>query len=264
MSLVGTGQEDNMSVLELQEGVIYGPVNSRRLGRSLGINLLPARRKVCTFNCVYCQYGKAEAVSPSDVQAGFPSVSSVLQEVEEAIKRQQAPPDYLTFSGNGEPTLHPGFPEIVVEVLHLRDRLCPAARVAILSNSSTVHRPEVRRAIEQLDDPIMKLDAGDPETLSRLNRPARAVTLERILEGLAAMPRLIVQSMIIAGEAQNAEGEAHEAWLTTLCRLSPEKVQIYTAERPAAESGVRRVPREELEKLAERAQERTGIPVGAY
>jgi wyosine [tRNA(Phe)-imidazoG37] synthetase (radical SAM superfamily) len=136
--------------------------------------------------------------------------------------------------------------------------------VAILSNSSTAHRPEIRKAIGQLDDPIMKLDAGDPDTLSRINRPVPAVTIEKIVEGLEGMPRLIVQSMIIAGEPQNAEGEAREAWLTTLARLSPEKVQIYTAERPVAESGVRRVSREDLESLAQRAQERTGIPVGAY
>lgn len=110
----------------------------------------------------------------------------------------------------------------------------------------------------------MKLDAGDPDTLSRINRPAPAVTFEKIEEGLEGMPRLIVQSMIIAGEPQNAEGEAHEAWLTTLSRLSPEKVQNYTAERPVAESGVRRVPRKDLKSLARRAQERTGIPVGAY
>jgi wyosine [tRNA(Phe)-imidazoG37] synthetase (radical SAM superfamily) len=253
-----------MSVLELQKGVIYGPVNSRRLGRSLGINLLPASRKVCTFDCVYCQYGKARAFSSTDMQGGFPSVSSVLQEVEGAIRRQETPPDYLTFSGNGEPTLHPEFSEIVAEVLRLRDRLCPASRVAILSNSSTVHRPEIRKALEGLDDPIMKLDAGDAETLSRVNRPAPMVTFEKIVEGLAGMPRLIVQSMIIAGEPQNAEGEVHEAWLTTLARLSPEKVQIYTAERPAAESGVRQVSREDLMSLAHRAQEKTGIPVGAY
>lgn len=253
-----------MSVLELQRGVIYGPVNSRRLGRSLGINLLPASRKVCTFDCVYCQYGRARTVSSTGAQGGFPSVSTVLGEVERAITRQQAPPDYLTFSGNGEPTLHPGFPEIVAEVLRLRDRSCPAARVAILSNSSAAHRPEIRKALEQLDDPIMKLDAGDPDTLSRINRPAPGVTFEEIVEGLAAIPHLIVQSMVIAGEPQNAEGKAHEAWLTTLARLSPEKVQIYTAERAAAESGVRQVSREVLDSLAQSAQERTGIPIGAY
>jgi wyosine [tRNA(Phe)-imidazoG37] synthetase (radical SAM superfamily) len=191
-------------------------------------------------------------------------MSVVLQKVEEAIREQPSPPDYLTFSGNGEPTLHPDFPEIVSGLLHLRDRMCPQTRLAILSNSSRMHRPEVREAVAQLDDPIMKLDAGDPQTLSRLSRPSSVVTLERLLEGLAAMPRLIIQSLIIEGEVQNADGEAHEAWLAAVARLAPEMVQIYTAERPVAESGVRRVSKQRLEELARQAQEKTGIPVRAY
>jgi wyosine [tRNA(Phe)-imidazoG37] synthetase (radical SAM superfamily) len=253
-----------MSVLELQTDVVYGPINSRRLGRSLGINLLPPARKVCTFDCVYCQYGSALTVSGLGRRAGFPSVDAVLQKVEEAVRRLPSPPDYLTFSGNGEPTLFPDFPDIVSGMLDLRDRMCPQARLAILSNSSRIHRPEVREAVAQLDDPIMKLDAGDPQTLSRLSRPSSAITLEKILEGLEAMPRLIIQSMIIEGEVQNAEGEAHEAWLAAVARLSPEMVQIYTAERPVAESGVRQVSRQHLEDLASRAQERTGVTVKAY
>jgi wyosine [tRNA(Phe)-imidazoG37] synthetase (radical SAM superfamily) len=253
-----------MSVLELQRDVIYGPVNSRRLGRSLGINLLPASRKVCTFDCVYCQYGRADAVTTAGSDTGFPSVQNVLDKVEEAIKRQPTPPDYLTFSGNGEPTLHPDFPEIVAEVLRLRDRVCPGARVALLSNSSRAHRREIREAIEQLDDPIMKLDAGDPATLAQISRPATGVTLERIVEGLAELPYLVVQSMIISGQAQNCEGEAHEAWLATLARISPDEVQVYSADRVVAESGVQRVSKEDLARLAHNAQEKTGIPVMAY
>jgi wyosine [tRNA(Phe)-imidazoG37] synthetase (radical SAM superfamily) len=253
-----------MSVLELQRDIIYGPINSRRLGRSLGINLLPPGRKVCTFDCVYCQYGTAQTVPGPEGQTGFPPVDSVLQKVEEAVGGLPSPPDYLTFSGNGEPTLHPHFPEIVSRMLDLRDRMCPQARLAILSNSSRVHRAKVREAVAHLDDPIMKLDAGDPLTLSRLSRPSSAITLEKILEGLEAMPRLIIQSMIIEGEVQNAEGEAHEAWLDAIARLSPEMVQIYTAERPVAESGVHRVSSQDLEGIARRAQERTGITVRAY
>jgi wyosine [tRNA(Phe)-imidazoG37] synthetase (radical SAM superfamily) len=253
-----------VSVLELQRDVIYGPINSRRLGRSLGINLLPPGRKVCTFDCIYCQYGSAPTVSGPQGRARFPSVSVVLQKVEEAVRAQPSPPDYLTFSGNGEPTLHPAFPEIVSGLLVLRDRMCPQTRLAILSNSSRIHRPEIREAVAQLDDPIMKLDAGDPQTLSRLSRPSSAVTLERLLEGLAAMPRMIIQSMIIEGEVQNAEGEAHEAWLAAVARLAPQMVQIYTAERPAAESVVRRVSKQKLEELARRAQEKTGVWVRAY
>jgi len=251
-----------MSVLELQAGVTYGPINSRRLGRSLGVNLLPTERKVCTFDCVYCQYGSAQPVAKD--AGGFPTVEAVLQGVEEALSRQPSPPDYLTFSGNGEPTLHPHFREIAEEVCRLRDRVCPQTRVAILSNSSRVHRAEIRRAIEALDDPIMKLDAGDAMTMAQISRPAASVRFEELMDGLAALPRLIIQSMIIMGPVQNVRGEARERWLSAIAQLSPTKVQIYTSERPVAETGVLQVPKEELERLAAEAQGRTGVPVTAY
>lgn len=252
-----------MSVLELQSDVVYGPIQSRRLGRSLGINLLPTTHKLCTFDCIYCQYGSAQMGSLAEREMGFPSVDDVLRSIEAAL-RQQPAPDYLTFSGNGEPTLHPHFPQIVAEVQRARDTVCPDTRLAILSNSSRVAHPDVRRALEQLDDPIMKLDVGDPETLARVNRPAAGVTFEEIVAGLQAMPRLIVQTMIITGPVQNVEGEAHEAWIRTLARLAPERVQIYSTERPVAETGVRRVSKDKLERLARNAEQRTGISVTAY
>jgi wyosine [tRNA(Phe)-imidazoG37] synthetase (radical SAM superfamily) len=190
-------------------------------------------------------------------------VETVLGKVEEAISKH-VHLDYLTFSGNGEPTLHPHFPEIVAEVSRLRNRLCPHVRLAILSNSSRISRPEIRRAIEQLDDPIMKLDAGDPATFAQISRPVSGVKFEEIIAALQTMPGLIIQSMIIAGQAQNAEGEAHEAWLDTIAQLSPQKVQIYSIDRPVPVSGLRRVSKEALERLARNAQERTGIEVRAY
>jgi wyosine [tRNA(Phe)-imidazoG37] synthetase (radical SAM superfamily) len=252
-----------MSVLELQRDVIYGPVHSRRLGSSLGINLLPTTRKLCTFDCIYCQYGSTEEGSLAEDKEGFPWVETVLRKVEKAIT-QQAHLDYLTFSGNGEPTLHPHFPEIVTEVLRLRDRLCPHARLAILSNSSRITRAEIRKAIEQLDDPIMKLDAGDPATFAQISRPVSGVKFEEIIAGLQAMPRLIIQSMIIAGQAQNAEGEAQEAWLDTVAQLSPEKVQIYSIDRPVPATGLKRVSKEDLQRLARNAEKKTGTEVRAY
>lgn len=252
-----------MSVLELQSDVIYGPINSRRLGRSLGINLLPITHKLCTFDCIYCQYGSSQTASLTERETGFPSVDEVLRNVETAVGQQPAP-DYLTFSGNGEPTLHPNFPEIVAKVRRLRDRLCPDTRLAILSNSSRVSEPEIRKAVEQMDDPIMKLDAGDPETLASINRPLAGVAFEEIIAGLRAMPRLIIQSMIVTGPVQNVEGEVHETWLRALVHVAPQRVQIYGAERPVAETGVERVSKEILERLARNAEQRTGISVTAY
>lgn len=254
---------DYMSVLELQSDVIYGPIQSRRLGRSLGINLLPTSRKLCTFECIYCQYGKAKTGSSSEPGQGLPSLEEVLRKVEAAIS-QRPSPDYLTFSGNGEPTLHPDFPQIVAQVRRLRDRLCPDAKLAILSNSSRLFDPEIRKALEQLDDPIMKLDAGDPSTFAKINRPVSSVSFEEMLTGLRSMPRMIIQSMIINGPVQNMEGEAHEAWLRAVAQLVPQRVQIYSIERPVAEEGVQRVSKETLGQLARRAEEQTGICVRAY
>lgn len=252
-----------MSVLKLQSDVIYGPINSRRLGRSLGINLLPTTRKLCTFDCIYCQYGSSDVGSMPEEHTGFPSLETVLHSIEKALS-QQPLPNYLTFSGNGEPTLHPQFPQIAAEVRRLRDRMCPDVRLAILSNSSRIHRSEIREAVQQLDDPIMKLDAGDPATFAQINRPVPGVTFEKIIAGLAAMPRVIIQSMIVDGPLQNAEGEAHEAWLSTLAQLSPEKVQVYSTERPVAQTEVERVSKATLEELARNAENRTGVPVRAY
>ncbi len=252
-----------MSVLELQQDIVYGPIHSRRLGRSLGINLLPTKRKLCTFDCIYCQYGSFDPVSLAEGYKGFPSSETVLRRIAEAL--QQRPlPDYITFSGNGEPTLHPEFPDIVARLGRLRDQICPDVRLAILSNSSRIHRADIREAVEQLDEPIMKLDAGDPATFAQMNRPGPGVTLEKILAGLSAMPRLVIQSLIIDGEIQNVRGEAHNAWLSMLSRLSPAMVQIYSTERPVAETGVDRVSKATLQELANDAERNTGVPVRPY
>ena len=139
-----------MQTLSLQRGVIYGPVDSRRLGRSLGINLLPTGYKLCAFDCIYCQYGRTKVLTASAEKGRFPTVEVVLRKVEEAL-RQVPDLNYLTFSGNGEPTLHPHFVELVKDVIHLRDKLRPEVKSAILSNSALVGREEVREALARLD-----------------------------------------------------------------------------------------------------------------
>jgi wyosine [tRNA(Phe)-imidazoG37] synthetase (radical SAM superfamily) len=252
-----------MALLALQPGIIYGPVLSRRLGRSLGINLLPADRKLCSFDCVYCHYGRTEIKTLSPEERYFPGVEQVLEAVEQAL-RVYPEVDYITFSGNGEPTLHPQFPAIVSAVRRLRDELRPAARLAILSNSTTVHRPQVREALSTFDAPIMKLDAGDPATLASINCPAAAVQLEHIVEGLKGIPGLIVQSVLVDGKVTNARGAALEAWLAALAEIGPAQVQIYSTDRPVPEAGVERVLPFVLRRIAEEATQRTGLQVNAY
>jgi len=252
-----------MRMIRLQAGIIYGPVNSRRLGRSLGINLLPTSHKLCSFDCVYCHYGRTHIKTLAPAGSHFPNVDQVLQAVRAAL--QTYPDiDYLTFSGNGEPTLHPHFPVIASGVRHLRDELRPEVKLTLLSNASTVHRPHVRKALACFEAPIMKLDAGDHRTMAGLNRPAPAVKLERILKGLKEIPGLVIQSVLVDGRVTNVRGEAFEAWLAALAEINPARVQIYSTDRPVPEAGVEKVPPSTLQRLAGEIEKRTGLPIDAY
>jgi wyosine [tRNA(Phe)-imidazoG37] synthetase (radical SAM superfamily) len=187
-------------LLELKKSLTYGPVRSRRIGRSLGINLFPGDRKVCSLNCAYCQYGwtAAPSLTIADPSA-LPSVAAVVEAVEQALAGLEQPPDCITFSGNGEATLHPDFANLVDAVASLRDRVCPSARTAILSNSTRVGDPQVRAALARLDLRIMKLDAGTEETLRRLNGPPPELTLGEVLDGLRALDDVTIQALFVGG-----------------------------------------------------------------
>ena len=250
-------------LLQLQPGIIYGPVDSRRLGRSLGVNLLPNDRKVCSFDCIYCHYGRTDVRTLEPDGPGFPSVDEALAAIGEGL---HAHPDidYLTFSGNGEPTLHPDFPEIAAGARRLLDEMRPDVQLAILSNATTVHDPRVRGALALFDVPIMKLDAGDPEILASINRPISSVRLSDIIAGLKGLPNLIIQAVMVDGRVTNARGAAFEAWLSALGELQPVQVQIYSTDRPVPEAGVERVDPDALRGIAREIEGRTGLHVRGY
>ena len=252
-----------MSTVPLQKGIIYGPVESRRLGRSLGINLLPASYKLCSFDCVYCHYGRTKVKTLNPEGNAFPTIEEVLNAVEIALQGE-LDFDYLTFSGNGEPTLHPNFAEIVFEVRILRDRIRPQVKLAVLSNSSTAHLFIVREALSLIDTPIMKLDAGDEHTLTVVNRPAAGVNLEQILAGLKRLPELVIQSVLIDGNVSNIWGAPYEAWLSALADLDPALVQIYSIDRPVPEAWVEKVRPVMLQRVAREIEGLTGLQVQAY
>jgi len=219
-------------LLDLKRGVTYGPVRSRRLGRSLGINLLGGAAKVCTFDCLYCQYGWTPPDSPARPgRDRLPGVDEVLAAVESALAGLDDPPAYLTFSGNGEPTLHPEFGEIVEGVRAVRDRLTPAAHTAVLSNSTRVGDPRVRAALARLDVRIMKLDAGTEGTFRRFNRPLGDVTLAAVLDGLRALGGVTIQALFAGGPDGNADPEEIRAWVDAVVSVKPAAVQIYTLAR---------------------------------
>ncbi len=252
-----------MKVLPLETTLTYGPLFSRRLGRSLGVNMLPFDCKICSFDCVYCHYGYTtlKTIAPSGVT--FPTVDAILHAIETALRRYSHV-DALTFSGNGEPTLHPHFPAIVAETRHMRDALAPNVKLALFSNATTAHLPHIQVSLCDFDLPILKLDAGDQAMLARINRPAAGVTLESIVAGLKATPNLIVQSVLVDGAVSNNKGEALEAWITALDAIRPAAVQLYSTDYPVPDTGVQRVPPYILNRIANEVIERTGINVEAF
>ncbi len=236
--------------IELKRGAVYGPVASRRLGRSLGINLLPPRRKLCSFDCVYCQYGRTESRDVAGIENELPAVDVVLAAVEAALSRLDRPPEWLTFSGNGEPTLYPGFPEVVDGILELRDRVCPGTRTAVLSCSTEAARPEIRAALARLDARIMKLDVGSQALLDKYNRPAPGVTLDGIVAGLAGLEDVTLQALFAGGEDGNFTAANLKSWLNLVSRLRPREVQLYSLARSTAPADLRPLGRKELSAIA--------------
>jgi wyosine [tRNA(Phe)-imidazoG37] synthetase (radical SAM superfamily) len=251
-----------MSILPLETGIVYGPIRSRRLGFSLGVNLLPTRYKLCSFDCIYCHYGRTHVKSLKPDPRDLPWSSEVLWEIEAAL-RKYPNVNCITFSGNGEPTLHPAFPKIAAAVSELRDRLAPNVKLALFSNATTAHLERVREALPLFDTPMLKLDAGDPDTLAAINRPAPDVSWEGTIAGLQLVPNLVIQSVLIDGEVTNVRGAAFETWVDTLAKLRPTRVQIYSTGYPVPESGIERVLPYELKRIGEDVKERTGLPIEA-
>jgi len=248
-------------LLDLQATIIYGPIQSRRIGSSLGINLLPVNEKVCSFDCLYCQYGWTDYSRVKT--ASFPEPAKVSEALRTALGNLPVMPRYITFSGNGEPTLHPDFGEIVDEVIRIRDECAPGSGTAILSNSSTVSRPEIREALSKLDLRIMKLDAGHPDTFKGYSRPAPGISIEEITRGLAALDGVTIQSLFTKGKGGNFSEPNLTEWIARLKKISPLTVQIYTLDRGYPSGTIERLTPEELEQIRSRL-EKEGIPARAF
>ena len=242
--------------IPLQAGIVYGPVKSRRLGASLGVNILPDARKVCNFNCPYCQYGWTPAGARGDSvpEESWPLPDVIASAVEDALIHDGAV-DRITLAGNGEPTLHPDFAEVVDRLRTVRDRRARHARLAILSNASTLDDPSVAAALLHIDERYMKLDAGDQATLRALN--GSLVPIPRIIEGLSRLNGVILQSMFTRDEHRkidNTAPDSVDSWLDAVSRVKPTAVHIYTIDRAPAWKPLRPIPRAELDALAERVR----------
>jgi len=250
----------------LFDEIIFGPVKSRRLGVSLGINLLPTKRKICNFNCIYCECGWTG--NGGNEISHLPSRLDVYEALEEklsAMVAEKSLPDVITYAGNGEPTLHPDFPGIIDDSIALRDRYVPSARIAVLSNATTIGDPLVKAALLKADMNILKLDSAFDSTVKIHNQPVKELNVEELIKNLISFNgKLIIQTLFLRGNYRgmvidNTTPEEINGWLKAIERIRPSEVMIYTISRDTPEGGkLDKVSGSELRRIA-RKVEKLGI-----
>jgi wyosine [tRNA(Phe)-imidazoG37] synthetase (radical SAM superfamily) len=241
----------------LFDGIIFGPVRSRRFGRSLGVNPLPPNLKVCSFDCPYCECGRTELSMTEILALRFPDVELIKTLLEGILAMLAAePPDTLTLTGNGEPTLHPRFGEVMKVVFASRARLAPGARIAVLTNGCFVSRPDVTEGLDLADVVMMKLDAGTPETLNQMNAPLVSWTPERVEEAAGLLGDVVIQSLFLEGAVSNTSDEEIAVWLERVARIKPKSVILYTLDRVPPAPGLRPVSPETLEAIGRKIEEK--------
>jgi wyosine [tRNA(Phe)-imidazoG37] synthetase (radical SAM superfamily) len=233
---------------------IFGPVQSRRLGISLGINLLPADGKVCSFDCIYCECGFNEDHRP---QLPLPTREEVATALERKLQQMQEDgqmPDVLTFAGNGEPTCHPHFAEIIDDTIRLRDQYCPQAKVSVLSNSTMIHRQAVHDALMRVDNNILKLDTVDIDFIRQVDHPNGTYDVNAIMERMKAFDgHIIIQTMFLKGPGIDNTTDHYVApWLEAVKAIKPQQVMIYTIDRETPDQSLRKATHEELDAIRDR------------
>ena len=251
----------------LFDKIIFGPVKSRRLGVSLGVNLMPTDSKVCSFDCIYCECGWNP--KKQEQKAVLPSRDEVKQKMAEKLTEMvenKELPDVITFAENGEPTLHPEFDGIIDDTIELRDKLAPKARIAVLSNSSMLFKDSVKRALLKVEDNILKLDSAFEETVKLIDCPVGRFNLNEVVENLKSFNgKLIIQTLFVRGNhndqrIDNATETEVSAWLKLIEEIKPLQVMIYTIDRDTPAAGLEKVNIEELKQIASRV-ESLGIKV---
>lgn len=245
---------------------IFGPVHSRRLGVSLGINLLPEDGKVCTFDCIYCECGFNKDHRPTKPLPTREEVRAALEARLQEMLKNGPTPDVLTFAGNGEPTAHPHFPEIIEDTLALRDKYFPGAKVSVLSNSTFIHRPAVFEALNKIDNNILKLDTVDEDYIHELDCPTGKYSVASIIEGMKAFKgNCIIQTMFLKGTyhdkgMNNTSDKYVLPWLEAVKQIAPRQVMIYTIDRETPDHDLQKATHEELDRIAALVEE-AGIPI---
>ena len=232
----------------IREETVFGPIFSRRLGSSLGINLLPVNGKICTFDCIYCECGWNKD-GRGDTR--LPKAAEVREALEAKLKqlaKDGTPVDSITFSGDGESTINPDFPQIIDDTLRLRDQYYPKAKVSVLSNATQVHRPEIFAALRKVDNPIMKIDAPTNALIEKINHPAPGYDVNRVVEALKKFDGdFILQTIFLKSkDFDSSTPEVLSGWMDIVRLLKPREVMAYTIDRPTPEEGLQKFTVEEM------------------
>lgn len=251
--------------------IIFGPIHSRRLGNSLGINLLPRKNKVCTFNCIYCEcgWGEKEKNKLNDLHSAD-VIIPVIAETMKNLHDKKEKIDSITYSGNGEPTMHPEFGIITDAIIELRNKYFPGTIISCLSNSTQLHRPDVVAALKKIDNPLMKLDTGLQETFSLLNKPYVDIDLETICNQLCLFEgKLTIQSIFLRGTLDdgsyidNTTEKEVNAWIECLKCIHPHTVMIYPIDRETPTNNLQKIDKDTLDKIADQVR-KLGIKTLTY
>ena len=244
----------------LYDNIIFGPIRSRRLGLSLGVNLLPIESKLCSFDCIYCECGWNHEHPGKRRFNSRDDVREMLAQTLERMVADGTPPDVITFAGNGEPTLHPDFEAIIDDTIAMRDKYCPSAKVSVLSNATQIHREDVRRALLRVDNNILKLDSAFDATVQLMNKPQGKYTVRDTVERLKQFEgNLIVQTMFLRGEylgqtVDNTTEEEVSAWLDLIKEIAPKQVMVYSLDRDTPCQTITKVEKDDLRAIAQRVE----------
>jgi wyosine [tRNA(Phe)-imidazoG37] synthetase (radical SAM superfamily) len=246
----------------LFDQIIFGPIHSRRLGLSLGVNLLPVDAKICSFNCIYCECGFNTTLHETPLPTRE-QVNEALRIKLSQMAAEKNYPDVITFAGNGEPTLHPEFEQIIDDTIILRNQYCPSAKVSVLSNATKIHKPHIFNALNKIDNNILKFDSAIDHTMKLLDQPVgKHITVAWLIGHLKKFEgNLIIQTMFLRGEYQgqkidNSTPEEVEAWLTSMKEIQPKQIMIYTLDRETPAQQLEKLNVTELNEIADKARKR--------
>lgn len=235
------------------DDIVFGPIFSRRLGSSLGVNLLPSEGKLCNFDCIYCECGWN---ADGRCNNRFPAVEDIEAALESKMSKATAdgvPVDSITFSGNGEPTMHPDFPAVIDITLRLRDRYFPEAKVSVLSNATLVGREDVAKALMRVDNPILKIDAASDEMIKKINKPVGRYSLAEVIDNLRRFEgQFILQTMFLhSPDVDSALPENLQAWMDIVRTLKPREVMVYTIDRETPDKSLMKYTVEQMKSFVQ-------------